>query len=558
MPTRTPAAPPQARTPASGLSARAVADLLCHARSTHALLGPGLIVTLPRRVRDARVHEDEDALAGQLLAIWSDTVRAHVEAGTYDVSLSGGVDSAALCAMAARHAPGKVRAWTMDVHFADATERSNAQRMARVTGAELVDVRIPDAVLPDLFERAVIANQAVILNARAVASFAFYLEAQRQGAGPIILSGAGADEVLRGTPGAMTSAKARVDEDRAMAVEVLRLGAPAVVEALREASRGGARDQAHATDAGRHNPRAGQAHAMDASNHDAPAAVDNLRAPFPGGARDHEEALGAGRGAVDNPGTPSSRSPGGDQKSGTLAEPPAGETRPVPSEASDCDQPASPRAGLQPVDNLRGVSERVNSDHAPPSPPVDNLGALLAAMPPPWDLTPWDGPASEELRYAEWVLRELILPPELRGARAHGLTVRTPYLDPAFAEAALALPESVLLRDGFGKWLFRHAVRSLVPDEVRLARKTPRYGHTALSSPVRTRWLELYRAWLSPARLEPLQVIAPQAVSKLLERYTRLSPEDALAGVMDRLLMRLVSLAMLQAHAEAHPSCPES
>ncbi|RKH04544.1 asparagine synthase [Corallococcus sp. CA053C] len=558
MPTRTPAAPPQARTPASGLSARAVADLLCHARATHALLGPGLIVTLPRRVRDARMPEDVDTLAGQLLAVWSDTVRAHVEAGTHDVSLSGGVDSAALCAMAARHAPGKVRAWTMDVHFADATERSNAQRMARVTGAELVDVRIPDAVLPDLFEQAVITNRAVILNARAVASFAFYREAHRQGAGPVLLSGAGADEVLRGTPGAMTSAKARVDEDRALAMEVLRHDAPAVMDALREAFPGGARDQAHAMDSGRHNPREGRAHAMDASNHDAPAVVDNLRAPFPGGARDHEEAPGARRGAVDNPGTPSRKAPGSDQKSDTRTEPPAGESRPAPPEAGGCDQPAGPRSAQQPVDNLRGVSEGVNSDHALPSPPVDNLGAMLAAMPPPWDLTPEEGPESEELRYAEWVLRELILPPELNGARAHGLTVRTPYLDAGFTEAALALPESVLLRDGFGKWLFRHAVRSLVPDEVRLARKTPRYGHTALSSPVRPRWLELYSTWLSPARLEPLQVIDPQAVSKLLERYTRLSPEDALAGVMDRLLMRLVSLAMLQAHTEAHPSCPES
>ncbi|RKH64924.1 asparagine synthase-related protein [Corallococcus llansteffanensis] len=547
MPTRTPAATPQARTPARGLSARAVADLLCHARATHALLGSGLVVTLPRRVREACVHEDEDTLAQRLLAVWSDTVRAHVEAGTHDVSLSGGVDSAALCAMAARHAPGKVRAWTMDVHFADTTERSNAQRMARVTGAELMDVRIPDAVLPDLFERAVIANQTVILNARAVASFAFYLEAHRLGAGPVLLSGAGADEVLRGTPGAMTSAKARVDEDRALAVEVLRPDAPAVVDALREASRDGARHQ-----------REGQARTKAVSEHGTPAAVDNLRASFRGGARDHEEAAGALRGAVDNLGTPAHGAPGGDQRPAPHAVPPAGETGPAPSETGGCDQPVSPRGAQQPVDNLRGVSEGVNSDHALPSPPVDNLGAVLAALPPPWDLTPEDGPVSEELRYAEWVLRELILPPELRGARAQGLTVRTPYLDAGFAEAALALPESVLLRDGFGKWLFRHAVRSLVPDEVRLARKTPRYGHTALSSPVRTRWLELYRAWLSPARLEPLQVIDSQAVSKLLERYTRLSPEDALAGVMDRLLMRLVSLAMLQAHTEAPPSCPES
>jgi asparagine synthase (glutamine-hydrolysing) len=109
-----------------------------------------------------------------------------------------------------------------------------------------------------------------------------------------------------------------------------------------------------------------------------------------------------------------------------------------------------------------------------------------------------------------------------------------------------------------GKWLFRHAVRELVPNEVRLARKTPRYAHTALSSPVRARWLELYRAWLSPSRLGPLEGINSGAVLELLDSYIRLSPDAPEAIRMDRLLMRLVSLAMLHAHCRARPPCPES
>ncbi|MBN9681779.1 MULTISPECIES: asparagine synthase-related protein [unclassified Corallococcus] len=470
--------------PARGLSLRAVSDLLLHARASNA--GAILDVALPRVIREAEGH-DEEALAARLLSVWSDTVRAHVEAGTREVSLSGGVDSAALCAMAARHAPGQVRAWTMDVHFADAVERSNAQRMAKVTGAELVDVIIPDAVLPDLFEHAVLANQTAILNARAVASSVFYLEARRQGAGPVLLSGAGADEVLKGTPGVLASAKARVDEDRALAARVL-------------------------------------------------APVDNSWAPSRAGSHDH----GAARGAVDNSGGARSEALEGDQESKPS----------IPSGNHGADQAVGPRADSTPVDNLRTVSESGNDDHALRAPPVDNLGTGLPA---PWELPQEDALPTEELRYAQWVLAELILPPELRGARAHGLTVRTPYLDEGFARVALALPESVLLRDGFGKWLFRHAVRALVPNEVRLARKTPRYGHTALSSPVRSRWLELYRAWLSPARLEPLQVIDSKAVLGLLERYVRLPADDPRAGPMDRLLMRLMSLAMLQAHTKAPP-----
>ncbi|MBZ4333924.1 asparagine synthase C-terminal domain-containing protein [Corallococcus sp. AS-1-12] len=489
MPPRAPPVSPTGKAPARGLSPRAVSDLLLHARASSTDLRPGTApigVTLPGVLREAGAR-DEEALAARLLSSWSDIVRAHVDAGTHEVSLSGGVDSAALCAMAARHAPGKVRAWTMDVHFADAVERSNARRMAKMTGAELVDVLVPDAVLPDLFEHAVLANQTVILNARAVASYVFYREARRQGAGPVLLSGAGADEVLQGTPGVLGSAKARVDEDRALAARVL-------------------------------------------------VAVDNSWTSLRAGSRDH----GAARGAVDNSGRARSEALEGDQESKPS----------IPSGNLGSDQAVGPREDPTPVDNLRTVSEGGSDDHAPRALPVDNLGTGLAA---PWELPSEDALPSEELRYAKWVLSELVLPPELRGARAHGLTVRTPYLDEGFARVALALPESVLLRDGFGKWLFRHAVRSLVPEEVRLARKTPRYGHTALSSPVRSRWLELYRAWLSPARLEPLQVIDSRAVLGLLERYIRLSPDDPRAGPMDRLLMRLMSLAMLQAPTEAPP-----
>ncbi|MBJ6760485.1 asparagine synthase C-terminal domain-containing protein [Myxococcaceae bacterium JPH2] len=370
-----------------------------------------LPVPPPAITRGVDTPRDEDTLADALRTLGEQAIQAQVGAGTRDVSLSGGVDSAALCAMAARHAPGRIRAWTMDVHFADTTERANAQLMARVAGVEQVDVPIPDACLPDLFEPAVRANPRVILNARAIASFAFYAEAKRLGVGPVMLSGAGADEVMLGNPRARANARAQVDEDRKLAARVLRHPAPEF-------------------------------------------ALDSTTMP--------------------------------------------------------------------------------------------------------WDLGPWEANRSDEVRHAAWVLRELVLPPELCGARAHGLTVRTPYLDEAFARFTLALPASLLVRGDLGKWLFRHAVRTLVPDEVRLARKTPRYAQTALSSPMRQRWLELYREWLSPHRLEPLQVIDPVAVLALLDDYARLAPEDTRAAAVDRLLMRLVSLAMLHAHPEACRACPES
>jgi asparagine synthase (glutamine-hydrolysing) len=370
-------------------------------------------VPLPDVHRGQASPRDQERLAEALLAAWSDTVLEQLSSGARDVSLSGGLDSAALCAMAARHAPGQVRAWTMAVHFADETEQRNAALMARTAGVELVEISIPDTVLPDLLEPAVVANETAILNARAVASFAFYAKARRLGA-HLMMSGAGADEVLMGNPEALAGARARIAEDQVLAEQVLRNSEP---------------------------------------------------------------------------------SGSGDSWDGTLT-------------------PALSRR------------ER--------------------------------GQSMEELLYASWVLRELILPPELRGARAHGITVRTPYLVPRFADLALSLPARLLAHEGTGKWLFRHALRPLVPREIRFAPKTPRYAHTALSSPVRERWLELYRAWLSPTHLEPLEVIDPSSTLALLDRYARLSPEDPRAHAMDRLLMRLVSFAMLHAHAEALALCPES
>jgi len=390
----------------AGLEPRSVAAVLRHTLAPSESLFRGVLrvpVPLPSVQRGRRVAPgDEARLEEALLAAWSDTVEEHLEAGARDVSLSGGLDSAALCAMAARHAGSEVRAWTMRVHFADATEQRNAALMARTAGVELVEVPIPDAVLPDLLEPAVLANETAIINARAVASFAFYSGARKLGAG-LLMSGAGADEVLMGNLDALGGVRARVAEDRELARQVLR-------------------DQADV---------------------------------------EARESWGMEQGSL-------------------------------------------------------------------------------------------------ELRYGAWVLRELILPPELRGAQAHGLTVRTPYLSSRFAELALSLPAALLVREQTGKWLFRQALGPLVPQEIRFAPKTPRYARTALSSPVRERWLELYRAWLSPARLAPLEVIDATATLALLDRYVRLSPEDPLASAVDRLLMRLVSFAMLQAHAEALAPCPES
>ena len=53
-----------------------------------------------------------------------------------------------------------------------------------------------------------------------------------------------------------------------------------------------------------------------------------------------------------------------------------------------------------------------------------------------------------------------------RAAMAHGLEVRAPFLDHAFAEYACALPTRHKLRGGTGKWVLRQVARRYLPDGI--------------------------------------------------------------------------------------------
>jgi asparagine synthase (glutamine-hydrolysing) len=89
-------------------------------------------------------------------------------------------------------------------------------------------------------------------------------------------------------------------------------------------------------------------------------------------------------------------------------------------------------------------------------------------------LTPWwaGGRGRDVLREALWLgVRERTLPTLLRyedrNSMAHSVEARLPFLTPALAELALALPESYLVApNSSGKAVFRAAMRGLVPDVV--------------------------------------------------------------------------------------------
>lgn len=86
-----------------------------------------------------------------------------------------------------------------------------------------------------------------------------------------------------------------------------------------------------------------------------------------------------------------------------------------------------------------------------------------------------------------------------RASMAHSLEVRVPLLDHRFMETAASIPAEWKLRDGEGKWIFKRALRGLVPEEVLTRQKM------GFSIPL-DRW---FRGALRPSFEE--RVLVPEA-----------------------------------------------
>lgn len=104
-----------------------------------------------------------------------------------------------------------------------------------------------------------------------------------------------------------------------------------------------------------------------------------------------------------------------------------------------------------------------------------------------------------------------------RASMAHSLEARVPFLDPAVAGVAAALPLRARVRGLQKKRLLRRAVAPLLPDEVVNGRKR------GFSAPIAA-WLRgemqpFAREVLSPAALSRQGYLAPAAVTALLDRH---------------------------------------
>jgi asparagine synthase (glutamine-hydrolysing) len=99
----------------------------------------------------------------------------------------------------------------------------------------------------------------------------------------------------------------------------------------------------------------------------------------------------------------------------------------------------------------------------------------------------------------------------------HSLEVRVPLLDRAMSEAASQISWQLKLREGVGKWVFKEALRDLLPDDVLFR---PKMGFGLPYQVWMRRSLEPFvRDLLSPGRVAQRGLFDPTATQGLVDRF---------------------------------------
>jgi asparagine synthase (glutamine-hydrolysing) len=123
-------------------------------------------------------------------------LRADVPVGCY---LSGGIDSCSVLALMARHAPGRVRAFSLSFDHSMYDEGPIAREMAERTGAEFTMIPMSHAAIADNLSDAIWHGETLFINGNSAAKFALS-RAVRDAGFKVVLTGEGSDEVLAGYP----------------------------------------------------------------------------------------------------------------------------------------------------------------------------------------------------------------------------------------------------------------------------------------------------------------------------------------------------------------------
>jgi asparagine synthase (glutamine-hydrolysing) len=102
---------------------------------------------------------------------------------------------------------------------------------------------------------------------------------------------------------------------------------------------------------------------------------------------------------------------------------------------------------------------------------------------------------------------------------AHSLEVRVPFLDRILGDVAARISSALKLRDGVGKWVLKHALRDLLPDEI-LFRPKMGFG-LPYALWMRRSLAPLIHETLSAERVRQRGVFDPGAAAGLLDRFYR-------------------------------------
>jgi asparagine synthase (glutamine-hydrolysing) len=131
-----------------------------------------------------------------------------------------------------------------------------------------------------------------------------------------------------------------------------------------------------------------------------------------------------------------------------------------------------------------------------------------------------DDPASA--RSAQWVDATTYLPGDLmvkadRMSMAHGLEVRSPFLDHHLVEFAATITEKLSIKGRTGKQVLRKAYADLVPDEIS---RRPKAGFTVpvgewINGPLRNSTHDLL---LAPGA-EVGKIIRPEYIARMIEQH---------------------------------------
>lgn len=151
----------------------------------------------PRQIDTGPLRPDED-YEEEFRNAFEEAVklrlRADVPVGCY---LSGGVDSCAIVAMAARHHQGAVHAYTLAFDHVAFNEADVAKEMAAKAGAEFIPIPIKSDDLADHFAEATAQSEMLCVNPHGTAKFLLSRAVNKAGI-KVVLTGEGSDEILAG------------------------------------------------------------------------------------------------------------------------------------------------------------------------------------------------------------------------------------------------------------------------------------------------------------------------------------------------------------------------